>query len=111
MPNEIFGLHAIVKLMSGHIYVINTWNGFNMENLLRKITEIIETEHGESDFNCERILFFDKDYERIDFIDDDLLNNGDYFNVVIVDEEDLAYVHGGYWDKKYAEQYEKEVNF
>jgi hypothetical protein len=111
MSSENFGLHAIVKLMSGQICVINTWNGFNMGNLLRKITEIMETEHGENDFNCDRILFFDKGYERIDFMDDDLLNNGDYFNVVIVDEEDVAYVHGGYWDQKYAEQYEKEVNF
>jgi len=93
---------VIVKFMSGDVYNIKIWNGFNMGNLLDKITNIME-ENGENDFNCERILFYDKNQERIDFMDDNLLNNGDYFNVVIVDEDQLSYVHGAYWDEKYAE--------
>jgi hypothetical protein len=81
-------LHCVAKLMSGHIYVIKMWNGFNMGNLLSKIRNIMETEHGEEEFNCERILLFNKEHEMIDFMDDDFLNNGDYFNIVIIDDDD-----------------------
>ena len=103
--------HAVIKFMSGDVYIIETWNGFNMGNLLRKITEIVE-ENGEVDFNCERILFYDKDHERIDFMDADILNNGDYINIVIVDEDQLSYVHRGYWDDQYAQEYqERQIEF
>jgi hypothetical protein len=98
---EKVDLHCVIRLMTGHIYHINMWNGFNMGNLLRKITEIMETEHGEKEFNCERILFFNKEHERIDFMDDLYVNNGDYFNLVIVDEEQLKYVHRD-WEGKWA---------
>lgn len=94
---------VLIKFMSGDVHSIKIWNGFNMGNLLDKITNIME-DNGEKDFNCERILFYDKDQERIDFMDNDLLNNGDYFNVVIVDDDQLSYVHGVYWDEKYAEE-------
>ena len=108
--NRVFRLNEImqncvIRLMSGDAYVIQTWNGFNMGNLLRKITEIMEKEHGEEEFNCERIIFFNKDRERIDFMDDDVLNNGDYFNVVIIDddEEQLRYAHHE-WEGKWAKK-------
>jgi hypothetical protein len=92
--------------MSGDVYMIDIFNGFNMGNLLRKVSQIMETNMETKDFNCERILFYDKEHERIDFMDSDLLNNGDYFNVVIVDDDQLSYVHGGYWDEQYAQEYE-----
>lgn len=106
--NRVFRLSdimCVVRLMYGNVYSIEMWNGFNMGNLLRKIAEIMETDHGEKEFNCERIIFFNKDHERIDFMDDDILNNGDYFNVVIVDDDNdqLNYVHHeweGKWEKK-----------
>lgn len=105
--SQVMGFHAVIKFMSGDVYIIETFNGFNMGNLLRKVTEIMEKENGEVDFNCERILFYNKDHERIDFMDSDVLNNGDYFNLVIVDEDQLAYVHRGYWDDQYAQEYEE----
>lgn len=109
--SQVMDYHAVIKFMSGDVYIIETWNGFNMGNLLRKITEIVE-ENGEVDFNCERILFYDKDHERIDFMDADVLNNGDYFNIVIVDEDQLSYVHRGYWDDQYAQEYqERQIEF
>lgn len=99
-------LHCFAKFMSGHIYNIKMWNGFNMGNLLSKIREIMETDHGENGFNCERILFFNKEHERIDFMDDDFLNNGDYFNIVIIDDDgdQLSYVHRGDWEGKWAKK-------
>ena len=93
-----FNMDVIIKFMSGDIHIIKIWNGFNMGNLLTKVTEIMETEIGEIDFNDERITFYNKYNERINFLDRDFLQNGEYFNVVIIDEEDIDYAYQGYFD-------------
>jgi hypothetical protein len=82
---RIVPLHAIIKFMSGDIHIIKTWNGFSMGNLITNIKDIMEKEYKEKDFNCERILFYNYENEHIEFMDDDILNNGDYFNIVIKD--------------------------
>jgi hypothetical protein len=82
---------------NGDVRSIEIWDGFTFSNLFREIVSIIEKEKGEKDFNVERILFYTKDGERIDFgCDYTILKNKDFLNVAIIedDHEQLKYSHG-----------------
>jgi hypothetical protein len=60
-------------------------------DLLRHIRD----EMGE-DYNCERTLFYDRDYRRVDFgWDGEEIVHNSYFHVVIIDEDMVhrAYRH------------------
>lgn len=79
----------------GDVRSIEFWSGFTFGNLLQKIVSIMQ-EKGCEDFNCERILFYSKEGERFDFgCDDTFLNNGDYINVGIIEdnEDQIIYAH------------------
>lgn len=67
--------------------VIEIWKGFNFGDLLKKI---IENKGEEIDNEC--ILFY-KDNNYINFTNSDIVHNGEYFNVVILDKENLCSVY------------------
>lgn len=84
------------SFVHGDVRVIEIWNGFNFGNLLETIACLMEKK-GEKDFNVERILFYTKDGERFDFgCDNTILNNEDYFNVAIIQDNQLRYAHQSY---------------
>ena len=92
------------SFVDGDVYVIDTYEGFNFGNLLRKITCIMEDEKNEKNFNCERILFYTKDGKRFDFGSDNIvLKTGDYFNVAIIKDtsEQLSYAHQVFWKEEH----------
>jgi hypothetical protein len=80
----------------GDVYAIEFLEGFNFGNFLGKIVDIVKKSNMTEDFNCERILFFTRNGKRFDFgCDENLLNDGDYFNVAIIrdDSDELHYAH------------------
>ena len=80
------------SFVNGDSHSIKIWNGFDFGNLLMEICHIMK----EEEFNCERILFYTKEGKRFEFsCDDVLLNNGDYFNVAIIEDnyEQMTYAH------------------
>ena len=80
-------MSVTVQLMSGDIFRIKIWNGFNMGNLLYFVKKMIEDQI-EKEINIDRILFYDTHHERIDFLEDDFIYNEDHFYVVVEDEDD-----------------------
>lgn len=83
------------SFMDGDVRYIEMWNGFNFCDLLKKIGNIME-KNGQTNFNLERILFYTKEGKRFDFgCDDNLVNDGDYFNVAIIEDaaEQMYYAH------------------
>jgi len=70
---------------NGDTRTIEIWDGFKLENLLDKIINIMEEK--EENFNSYRIFVYTKEAKQFnDF--DILLNNGDYFNVAIIEDDD-----------------------
>ena len=88
--------YVFIQFASGDVHKIQVWNGFDMGNLLVSVCEIQEQFYGEEYVDCERVLLYNKCYERIDFLDEDFLTPGDFFHVVIMDASQLDHIYHGY---------------
>ena len=81
----------IVRFESGEEMVIPMTEGFNFGSLLRIVCERMD-----EDFNCERVLFYDRNYQRIDFgCDDYLVEENSFFNIIIVNNNLVSFAHRG----------------
>lgn len=70
-------MSVTVKLMSGDVFHIKIFDGFNMKNLKNKILDILN-QNQESN-----ILFYDSDNNSIKYNDEDIVKNKSHFNIII----------------------------
>lgn len=78
------------KFISEDIFQIKIWNGYNMQNLIHSIKQIIG-----SNIENERIILYDNNRERIDFMnfineDEYIIYSGDHFKIDISDLDEQS---------------------